>query len=204
MEIFGKRMRKYLDFQGAILVPFGTPKPLHGVNPRQMMDEISWNKVRKNTYQKYDYKCAICGKTGIEQGFNHPVEAHEIWDYDFDNCIQYFEGLVALCPICHKVIHWEQNLMALNSGTLSQKEFNRQQELKTKKIKEVNGKLIGVKHIQSHPWHDGDWVSDFSKLKELYPDIYLKTCFDTKWNGFFGREGDYIYKPIKGPSDVLF
>lgn len=151
MEIFGERMREYLDFQGAKLVPFGTPKPLHGVNPRNMLNYQDWNMLRKETYKKYNYKCAICGDTGQNQGFGHPVEAHEIWDYDFDTCTQYFEGLVALCPICHKVIHWEQNRMAYQGGSLSLDEYERQEKLKEQKIIEVNGRMVNLIRKKDHP-----------------------------------------------------
>ena len=198
-------MRKYLDFQGAELVPFGTPKPLHGVNPRQLMRATEWDRIRKETYEKFNHKCAICGASGLDQGFSWSVEAHEIWDYDFDTCTQYFEGLVALCPICHKTIHWQQNEMAYMSGSLSFVEFERQQDLKMKKLIEVSGgnKLI---HKRKHPWHEVAWVSDFSKLKDLYPDLRLPLYFDTKWNGFFGRgDDDYIYKPLdEDPIKRLF
>lgn len=198
-------MRKYIDFRGAKLIAFGTPQPLHGVNPRSMMSESDWDKVRKETYEKFNHKCAICGDTGLNQGFPHAVECHEIWDYDFDKCIQYFEGLVALCPICHKVIHWSQNTMALRDGTLSEKEFARQERLKEQKLTEVNKKYIQPRVIKDFPWHEAKWVSDFSKLKELYPNIQLKTYFDTKWNGFFERKQDsYIYAPNKNIKDVLF
>jgi hypothetical protein len=205
MEIFGPKMRQYIDFHGAKLVAFGTPAPLHGVNPRLMMGDYDWDKVRKDTYAKSNNKCAICGDTGLNQGFPHAVEAHEIWDYDFKTCTQIFMGLVALCPICHKVIHWAQNEMALNSGTITREEFNRQQILKRKKLIEVNGREIEATAKKPFPWHDGNWVSDFSYLKELYPNIHLKTYFDTGYNGYFSRQTDsYIYKQAKNIKDVLF
>lgn len=37
MEIFGHRMRKYIDLGGAKIFNLGTPMPLHGVNPRSMV-----------------------------------------------------------------------------------------------------------------------------------------------------------------------
>ena len=206
-EIFGKRMRKYLDFAGKPIVPLGTPIPLHGVNPRSMLDPVNWDKIRKDTYKKYNYKCAVCNETGLEQGFNHPVEAHEIWDYDFDTYTQYFEGMVALCPICHKIIHWDQNRMAYQNGNLSYEEYQRQERLKEEKLEELHGReiLYGPIQKKSHMWHEAEWVSDFSKLKELYPEFYLKSYFDTKYNGYFKREtNSYIYKKTDNINDVLF
>lgn len=161
--------------------------------------------MRRDAYQRFDYKCAICGATDLEQGFGHPVEAHEIWDYDFDTCTQYFEGLVALCPICHKVVHGDHNTFLLQDGKISSEEFHRQEALKEEKAREVNGDARATT-IKAHPWHLAEWKSDFSKLKELYPYVIMRAYFDTKWNGYFGKDGadDFIYKPIDGPNDVLF
>ena len=203
--VFGHRMRKHLDFDGMELVPFGTPIPLHSVNPRNMLETSEWNKIRKDCYQKYDYHCAICGQNGLEQGYNHPVKAHEKWDYDFDKEVQYFEGVVPLCPICHKVIHWEQNRFLYNNGDITLNEFEKEQDKKHKKLKEVNGNRFGFDPIRlkNYRWHDGDWVSDFSKLKQLYPFVNMKMYFNTQYNGIFKREVDsYIYK--KGELEDLF
>ena len=37
-----------------------------------------WDKLRKESYRKANYKCEICG----EKGPKWPVECHEIWHYD--------------------------------------------------------------------------------------------------------------------------
>lgn len=197
MKIFGNRMRKYVDFKGQEIVPFGTPIPLHGVNPRNMMNQKSWDKIRKESYKKHDYKCAICGESGLDQGYDHPVEAHEIWDYDFDTLTQHFEGVISLCPTCHKVIHWDQNRMMLNSGSITHNEFARQQEMKEQKLYDLYGKdaLFNPIFKERVPWHRAEWKSDFSKLKELYPDVHLYKKFDTHYNGVFKRDSNsYVYK----------
>lgn len=74
-------------------------------NVRSNVSKEEWDYIRKKCYKKANYKCEICGQTGKSQGFKHPVECHEIWDYNDDLKIQKLTGLIALCPHCHKVKH---------------------------------------------------------------------------------------------------
>ena len=41
----------------------------------------------------------ICGRPAKR------LEAHELWSYDEQNCVQRLEDIVALCHDCHSVIH---------------------------------------------------------------------------------------------------
>ena len=70
-------------------------------NLRTILSSNEWDELRKKTYKKYNYKCAICNGVGKK----HPVEAHERWDYDEDTQIQKLKNIVALCPKCHLVTH---------------------------------------------------------------------------------------------------
>lgn len=74
-------------------------------NVRSHLQQKQWDLIRHSCYRKADYKCEICGETGIEQGFTHKVECHEIWDFDAANSIQRLIGFISLCPLCHKVKH---------------------------------------------------------------------------------------------------
>jgi hypothetical protein len=70
-------------------------------NVRSNVSKKEWDIIRKKVYAEYDYKCSICkGK-----GDKHPVECHEVWEYNDDNHIQKLIGMIALCPNCHKVKH---------------------------------------------------------------------------------------------------
>ncbi len=70
-------------------------------NVRSMVSKEDWDILRRETYKKAHYKCEICGGVGDR----HPVECHEIWQYDDSNHIQKLAGLIALCPSCHEVKH---------------------------------------------------------------------------------------------------
>lgn len=71
-------------------------------NVRSVVSKTQWDKIRKQVYAKAKHVCQICG--GV--GFRHPVECHEIWSYDDQNQIQKLEGMIALCPDCHRVKHF--------------------------------------------------------------------------------------------------
>lgn len=70
-------------------------------NVRSNVSQAEWDVLRKECYKKAGYKCEICGGKGPK----HPVECHEIWNYDDDQGIQTLDGLIALCPSCHEVKH---------------------------------------------------------------------------------------------------
>lgn len=74
-------------------------------NVRSEVTKSEWDVIRRAAYKKAGYKCEICGDSGTNQGFKHQVECHEIWDYDDDKKKQTLEGMIALCPRCHKVKH---------------------------------------------------------------------------------------------------
>lgn len=82
------------------------PKTCWFSNIRTTLPRKEWDRLRKEQYAKADYKCEICGGTGLEQGVKHPVECHEIWEYDDKKKVQKLKGLIALCPNCHMVKHF--------------------------------------------------------------------------------------------------
>ncbi len=71
-------------------------------NVRSNVTTTEWDVLRKECYKKAGYKCEVCAGKGP----NHPVECHEIWEYDDDACTQTLEGLIALCPDCHSTKHF--------------------------------------------------------------------------------------------------
>jgi hypothetical protein len=81
------------------------PKTCHYSNVRTCLTTTQWDKIRKLSYEKANHVCEICGDTGKNQGFNHNVECHEIWEYDEYNMVQRLVGLISLCPRCHMVKH---------------------------------------------------------------------------------------------------
>lgn len=81
------------------------PTTCHYSNIRSTLTTQQWDKIRKLSYQAAGNVCEICGDNGLNQGYKHRVECHEIWNYDDENKIQILGGLISLCPICHQVKH---------------------------------------------------------------------------------------------------
>ena len=77
------------------------PKTAWGTNLRSELPKTQWDVLRRACYKKAGYVCEVCGGVGP----THPVECHEIWDYDDVQRIQTLTGLIALCPKCHQVKH---------------------------------------------------------------------------------------------------
>jgi hypothetical protein len=81
------------------------PTTCHYSNVRTTLKTKEWDKIRFISYEKANNKCEICNQTGLEQGYKHNVECHEIWKYDDKKKIQRLSGLISLCPLCHQVKH---------------------------------------------------------------------------------------------------
>lgn len=77
------------------------PEGQWGANLRSELPRHEWDALRHETYRQAGFKCEICGGKGPK----HPVECHEIWEYDDDKHFQRLKGLIALCPACHRVKH---------------------------------------------------------------------------------------------------
>lgn len=78
------------------------PKPTHFINVRSETTRATWDAISRQVYRAAGYRCEICFGRGEE----HPVECHEIWQYDDERWTQKLVGLIALCPMCHRCKHW--------------------------------------------------------------------------------------------------
>ena len=70
-------------------------------NVRDQVSGEDWDRIRKQVYKRSGQCCEVCGGRGRK----HPVECHEVWEYDETTCVQRLVRMVALCPACHEVKH---------------------------------------------------------------------------------------------------
>ena len=77
------------------------PRTSWFTNLRSILSGEDWDRIRRATYLSANFICQICGGRGVK----HPVECHEIWQYDDLKHHQTLTGLIALCPDCHRVKH---------------------------------------------------------------------------------------------------
>lgn len=84
-----------------ILTMPNVPKPLHSLAPRTIMGATAWKEAREACYEACNRHCEVCG---AECGPGK-MDAHELYDYDFEKCEARFNRLVGLCKSCHGIIH---------------------------------------------------------------------------------------------------
>jgi hypothetical protein len=70
-------------------------------NLRSELSKDEWDRLRRAVYERAGNQCEICGGRGTP----HPVECHEVWEYDDKRYVQRLAGLIALCPACHEAKH---------------------------------------------------------------------------------------------------
>ena len=77
------------------------PSTSWGSNLRSVLPPAEWARLSRQVRTEAGMRCEICGG----RGKHHPVECHEVWEYDDENLIQRLVRLIALCPDCHAVKH---------------------------------------------------------------------------------------------------
>ena len=83
-----------------------TPKPLHGVVPREILGSKWWDNTRKEAYALTNYHCHACATPKLSvKGKRKHLEGHEIYNVEYEKGIMTYVETVALCPFCHKYIH---------------------------------------------------------------------------------------------------
>jgi hypothetical protein len=70
-------------------------------NVRDRVSREDWDRMRSRVYEHAGRRCEVCGGRGSK----HPVECHEVWEYDERTAVQRLVRMIALCPACHEVKH---------------------------------------------------------------------------------------------------
>lgn len=152
------------DTTSPFILPRLVPKNLWGINLRSLLPATQWNSLRKDTYERYAYRCCICGCKGTKW----PVECDELWNYKTDQetpgCgTVVFEGLFALCPGCHQVKHFGKASVDGEEDTATA----RMRYLNKWDAANAQQRIDGAFDI----WEERSqmkWAFDFSKLQQQY------------------------------------
>jgi hypothetical protein len=51
------------------------PKTSWYHNVRALVDELGWDRIRRQEWRQAEYRCQLCGGKGPER----PVECHQVW-----------------------------------------------------------------------------------------------------------------------------
>lgn len=94
-----------INMHPEILSSTNIPKPLHGLNPRSLMGKQQWDDARVKVYSGNDNKCAACGVHSSRARYKKGLEAHEIYNIDWQTGSVKLNLIVPLCHMCHMFIH---------------------------------------------------------------------------------------------------
>jgi hypothetical protein len=151
------------------------PSTSWGANLRRELPPSDWDVLRKRAYRLAGHRCEICGGKGSK----HPVECHEVWDYNDETHVQTLVRLITLCPPCHEVKHFG---LAQVRG-YEERAFNH--------LMRVNNwpPHKGLAHLEEAfaQWHrrsQHDWTLDLSWLEANGVDIPVP-------RDEFSQEGDW-------------
>lgn len=128
-------------------------------NVRSNVTKKEWDRLRKLSYQAAGHKCEICKGVGPK----HPVECHEIWQYE--NGIQKLEKLISLCPSCHEVKHIGRSQI-VGKGEKALKHLSKVNNISIEEANEYikEASIIWNKRSQQ------EWELDISYLDSLKSD----------------------------------
>lgn len=131
------------------------PKPLHGLNPRTLKGKEWWDATRQQAYQTQEYRCACCGVHKREAKGSKWLEAHELYDTDYDKGIAEMIEVVALCHYCHNFIHSGRLYMIMGKEKTAEE----------------------VKDILKHGFNllRGSWFQCFPFTMDLAHDLGVRT-----------------------------
>ena len=82
------------------------PKPMHGLAPRTILGQAWWDNERQAAYAKYNQHCWACGVHRDNALPTHWLEAHEMYDINYESGTMQYVFACALCTLCHKYIHF--------------------------------------------------------------------------------------------------
>lgn len=80
------------------------PFSLHEINPRTIMGEKEWKKIKKDTQTKANHHCQCCGRY-VKHISGDWLETHEMYNVDLEAHEFELTGFVGLCKDCHNYIH---------------------------------------------------------------------------------------------------
>jgi hypothetical protein len=122
----GKLLRRLpcpLKLRPELLLHPNLPKPLHGVNPRTINGQNWWDRTRRAVYKTTEFCCLACGVHKSEAKSRQWMEAHEVYDINYEKGQAKFIEVVPLCHFCHNFIHSGRMQALLDKGMLHHSKY---------------------------------------------------------------------------------
>ena len=168
------------------------PIPCWWSNVRSNLTSTQWDKLRAGVFKLADNRCEICGGIGTK----HPVECHEIWEYDDKMNIQTLKKFISICPLCHQTKHIEltHKLFGRESRDRAYKRFQDINELTN-----LEAKLFYDYFVQQWRQRSSEqWKLDITLLDNYNIELG-KTKFNEIDRKYFAKENKsgFVEKSLK-------
>lgn len=138
------------------------PEKASGHNLRGLIPSTQWDRIKNAAFAVAGHRCEACGGVGS----SHPVECHELWDFNQKLRLQKLNGLQVLCPDCHGAAH-----IGFSKKSKSPQTYERIRG----KLMSVNGltgdqvdKYIRMAFASHNETRDMLWVMDLSWLSKNF------------------------------------
>jgi hypothetical protein len=95
------------------------PKPLHGCAPRVIKGDEWWEEQKRLAESRSRFRCQACGVSKNMAEVHQWLEAHEVYDIDWERGRMTLREVVALCHLCHSCIHLGRLEMLLEEGKVT-------------------------------------------------------------------------------------
>lgn len=169
--IFGSSKRTSSALTGKIETEL-VPWDMQGINVRSRVDYKTWMKIAHTAHSinRIKFKlpmdcCEVCKQNGRNQGFDHPLEAHEEWRFDHETRTQRLARIRSLCPLCHKAVHIgladkqgygqrvRKHMAQVNGWSLDQVEQHIQQaKIKVKGMNHMGKYKLDLTYLNNAPY----------------------------------------------------
>ena len=129
-------------------------------NLRSHLKPSQWDKLRKDAYSRAEGRCCIC-KCKPKR-----LEAHEKWSYNEEKKVQKLEDIIAVCHMCHSVIHIGRTQL-MGDEDKAIKHF-----MKVNKCSYVDyRKALGEANEEHKRRNKIEWMLDVALLKDLLGEV---------------------------------
>lgn len=171
--------------QTAILAMPNIPSPMFQCCPRNVLGAKAWEQMRKQCYADAGYKCEVCG---YDVSAPYEKQAHELYEFDYENRKMIFKRVVCLCRRHHvnPGVHTGRALvMFKNHNVLMPKELL----------------LEGTEDIFKHVYeYNKEHLDKPLRLFATYLDFLKLPSIAEEVQALIDKYDTKFYKPSKNPE----
>ena len=188
------------DKTGAILLTMpNIPRPLHQLNPRNLLGQDCWRVLRSDCLKKAKYTCEACGRKLTTRG----AQTHELYSYSYITGTAIFQRCVCLCDYCHRSIHSGHTISDYKEGVITKEKLLSIIEHCFKTVSNYNSihanqKPLRLYHSFLQCLNDPSLHDNIALLLEKYDIGFYRedTKHMAKWQEWELVYGNNSFKPI--------